>query len=401
MKFYHRFVIFLQRTDNPRTFTTKCGRAHRLLPGIVLFLAALLALGFSVHYARQGSVERDIATPRVLRMPLVQAPGKLPSRTELQVTVLDVGQGDAMLVEFPNQQVMLVDAGSSDYGSLVVNALKQRNISRIDLLVATHPHEDHIGGMAAVLNAFTVGAVWDSGYNHGSRTQRNFLLLVQQYHIPLATPLRGVRRKFGDAVVEVLAPVTTILGSASDANNNSLVLRVSYHDSSMLLAADMEEEQRQSISRWPASTVLKVAHHGSHNGTDAAFLAQVRPQFAIISCAAQNAFGYPHAETVRALRQAAIPCMVTATDGAVTIILDGKGYAVQLAGTDGSDRIVSTDVPKSVGDGQARPVIGNRQSLAFHRLECPTLPAKHNRIPFSSRIEAIARGYHPCTRCNP
>lgn len=311
--------------------------------------------------------------------------------TSVRVSVIDVGQGDSILVEFPNKEVMLVDAGDREHGETVVAALRERGVVKIDLLVATHPHADHIGGMVEVINAFPVDMVWSSSYAHGSRTQGELIKLIKTKKITMQTPRAGEIRQFADASLMVMAPAVDINGTDSDANNNCLVLQVNFEKSSILLAADMEEKERDSIKNWSAVTVLKVAHHGSHNGTDAKFLAQLQPKFAAISCAAKNDFGHPHAETLAALAKAGVTYKCTATAGTVVLLLDGISYSLE---SDAAETITTSNSP-------ATPVIGNRKSKTFHRPECKSLPKRENQVEFSNRADALKAGYKACGRCKP
>ena len=323
----------------------------------------------------------------------LQAAGddKQATSTNVRVSVLDVGQGDSILLEFPDNEVMLVDAGDREHAEAVIAALRKRGVVKIDLLVATHPHADHIGGMSQVIKDFPVAMVWSSDYNHGSRTQRDLLRLIKAEKISFQTPHAGDGRKFGQVSVDVIAPVTTIKNSESDANNNCLVLQVTFEKSSMLLAADMEADERNSIDKWPSVTVLKVAHHGSRNGTDSKFLAQLQPKLAIISCAAKNDFGHPHPETVTALAKAGVDVKCTATDGTVVFYLDGQGYTFAA----------DTDESNAKNISGKNGVIGNRESKVFHRQQCKSLPKVQNQVIFPDRTDAVEAGYKPCERCHP
>lgn len=315
----------------------------------------------------------------------------LPSGNGVRLHVIDVGQGDALLLQFPDHETMLVDAGDRDHGPAVVRYLRRQGVKRIDLLVATHPHEDHIGGMADVLAAFPVTSVWDSGFNQGSCTQAAFLRAIQAHRIRYQVPHAGETRRFGDATIAVLAPTRLLTDTNSDANNNSLVLQVRYGATSALLAADMEAEERHSVRQWPASTILKVAHHGSHNGTDAALLRQVRPQLAVISYGKGNEYGHPHRETLDALRAANVLVRTTGDNGPVVITLDGKSFSVSSRG--GS--------PAATATASSGRYIANVKSGVFHLSTCTSLPVEHNRRYFATRQAAITAGYHPCGRCKP
>jgi len=319
----------------------------------------------------------------------------------LVVSFIDVGQGDSILVEFPNDEVMLVDAGPTEMGQTVVRYLRSREIDNIDILVATHPHDDHIGGMLDVLGAFSIGKVWDSGYNHGSQAQENFLALIQSKGIQFGTPRAGFFQEIGDARIEILAPGEFLLsGTDSDPNNNSIVMLVTYGGISFLLTGDMQGEERQTRDSWPECTVLKVAHHGSANGTDANFLTAVSPEVAVVSYGLDNSYGHPAQETRNLLRQNGCAVKSTASNGTITISTDGKTFEITTTRGPAVTTTVAPTPPTSSGGGSGN-YIGNRNSHIFHRPSCSYLPNLENRIYFSTRESAIAAGYQPCQRCNP
>lgn len=222
-------------------------------------------------------------------------------KPQLSFYAINVGQGDSSLFILPDGRTILIDAGPEDAGRHVVRFLKDCGVKRIDLLVATHAHSDHIGGMKAVIAAFPIGTVWDSGFLHGSPIQSNFYKTINKKSIPFGRPKRGFTKKMGDVLIEVLAPSMLLHGTESDANNNCLVLRISYGKVSFLMAADMEREQRATIRPLPSSTVLKAAHHGSSNGTDMILLKEISPSLIILSYGHGNSYGYPHKEVVKAI----------------------------------------------------------------------------------------------------
>jgi len=255
---------------------------------------------------------------------------------DLVVSVIDVGQGDSILVQYPNGESMLVDAGTSRAGAAVVDYLRSRRITRLDILVATHPHEDHVGGMSAVFAAFTVAEFWDSGYQSGTRAQATLLSLITARNIHLITPRAGFNEQIGQVSVSVLAPTT---GSARDANNASLVLRLVYGKTSFLLTGDLGDCEQQSVLKWPESTVLKVPHHGSRYSTDPTFLQRVRPRMAVISCGKGNTYHHPSTSTLDLLRQVGATTCTTADVGAVVLTSDGGAVTLaivrQVRGTEG------------------------------------------------------------------
>lgn len=254
---------------------------------------------------------------------LFQRKAKPAASNVLTYYALDVGQGDSSLFVFPNGQTMLIDAGLEDEGRTVVNFLKDLGLDKIDYLVATHPHADHMGGMKDVLSNFYIGQVWDSGFITGAPFQRKFYTTIKRRNIPFGTPKRGYTKKIGDTLVEVLAPVRELRGTKRDQNNNCIVLMITYGKVKFLMAADMEREERGTLPEIPRCTLLKLAHHGSYNGTDEKLLRDASPVAAVISYAKDNDYGYPHREVVKALRDFHIMRFDTA-DGTLKFTTDGK-----------------------------------------------------------------------------
>ncbi len=323
----------------------------------------------------------------------------------LTVSVIHVGQGDSILLTFPNGSHMLVDAGPTAAGSTVVQYLRSRGVKKVDILVASHPHEDHIGGMQAVLTAFPVGKVWDSGYNHGSKTQEALYQTIKRKQIRFGLPRSGFSEDIGDVHVAVVAPGRNLLtGTSSDANNNSLVLHVRYHNVSFLLTGDREEKGRAAVAAWPQATVLKVSHHGSRNGTDAAFLKAVKPKYAAISYGKGNSYGHPHRETLTALHHANVQGYHTALHGTVVFSTDGTTVNVVKTGsgvTSGGAGGSGASSGATGGSGGGTRYIGNKNTKVFHLPSCSYLPYPENRVYFNTRQAAVHAGYRPCKKCHP
>lgn len=255
----------------------------------------------------------------------------------LEVTILDVGQGDAIVVRSPDGGCQLVDAGPASAGwdagtAIVLPALARFGCRGLDLAVATHPHADHIGGMASVLGAMPVREIWDSGQADGSPGLRALLATALGTGTPIAVPGCGMRRMLGGVEWLVLRPPHALSGTRSDANNNGVVVRLRYGSTRVLLAADLEAEGEQSLLESLAASELaaelfKVPHHGSRFGTTAPFLAMVRPRASIVSAGRENRFGHPDPATLSRL-SAFGPVYRTDRDGAIVLRIDGDGWQV-------------------------------------------------------------------------
>lgn len=233
----------------------------------------------------------------------------------LRMSALDVGQGDAILLDLPDGRLALIDGGGLPGGGVDVGqrvllpVLAARRRTRIDLVVLTHPHADHAGGIASTLRAIDVGEVWDTGeaaaHDPGGSIARLWRDLEAR-GVPVRRPdvLCGAPRVVGGAVIDVLAPCPSF-SPERGANDNSLVLKVSWRARSVLLTGDAEAEAEAELVAHHggalAADVLKVGHHGSRSSSTAAFLARVRPTLAITSCGVRNGFGHPHAEATARL----------------------------------------------------------------------------------------------------
>jgi competence protein ComEC len=260
----------------------------------------------------------------------------------LRATFLDVGQGDAALIDLPDGRLMLVDAGGNpgggvDPGSAVlVPLLHARRRERVDLAVITHPHPDHYGGLAAVLEGFPIGELWDSGQaeaelgiDGGTDAAAELLTRARSRGTKVRKPaeLCGRPIEASGARITVLAPCPTH-DPGLDANDNSLVLRIEYQGRSLLLMGDAEAQEEAALLADGAplrADVLKVGHHGSRTSSSAALLSAAKPGVAIISSGAANRFGHPHAEVVERLRGIARHVLALSDTGGVVVTIDDDG----------------------------------------------------------------------------
>lgn len=235
---------------------------------------------------------------------------------------IDVGQGDSALLQLPNGQTMLIDAGGDVRGYIAA-----LDIEKIDYLVATHPHSDHIAYMEEVIRDFDIGAVYMPRVSHTSKTFENMLLAIQEKGLTIKTAKAGVNiLNADDLTIDIVAPVSD---TYDDLNNYSAVIQVTYKDTAMLFTGDAEALSENQITADIDADVLKVGHHGSSTSSSTSFLDRVNPKIAVISCGEGNDYGHPHKEVLQRLNKRNVEIYRTDADGTVVITSDGEDLNVK------------------------------------------------------------------------
>lgn len=319
----------------------------------------------------------------------------------LTLSVIDVGQGDSILVSTSDGHAMLVDGGPADASGRVLEAIRKAGVDRLDVLISTHPHADHIGGLAGVLDAVPVSRVIDSGKVHTSKTYEGYLEKILAKDIPFALGRTGSSFALGPATVKILWPAENL---SENLNDCSVVVHVIYGKFSALLAGDIEAgSERALVQRKLLSpaVVLKVAHHGSDTSTTSAFLSVLRPAIAIISAGAGNSYGHPAASVLARLKASGAKVYRTDLDGTVSVKTDGESWQVETK-RDEEKKATSAPDPEP-GDGAGQKYYGSKNSDVFHYPWCKhaaSIKPANLRV-FSSWQEAIDRGYRPCKVCKP
>lgn len=252
---------------------------------------------------------------------------KIDVTGSLEVTFLDVGQGDCALLTC-NGHNMLIDGGQPKKSDTVYTVLKNKNISYLDYIIISHIDSDHCGGIPGALKAATVGTCYCSKQTDDTKAWSNVLKRLNEQNKEIVIPEVGLEIPLGDASVAFFAPKNNM----SSDNNNSIVCKVSFGNNSFLFTGDAESEEEQELlkSKYNLKTdVLKVSHHGSDKCSSKKFLKRVKPEYAIISVGKNN-YGHPGEDTINRLNNIGTEVFRTDIDGDITFITDGNNLSYRL-----------------------------------------------------------------------
>lgn len=310
------------------------------------------------------------------------APTKPSQHTEatLEVHFIDVGQGDSILVKLSSGENILIDGGDRSAGPIVTEYLRSQDVTEIDLMVSSHPHQDHIGGLISVLNEFPVKRVLDPAAPHTTQTFEEYLTLILEKEIPFTVARAGQTFDYSGVTFKVLSPADD---NWENLNNASVVLKATIGEISFLFTGDAEREAEDRMLD-PAADILKIGHHGSNSSTQHSFLSRVNPKVAIIMCGLNNQYGHPHQEVLDRLD--GIEVYRTDLHGTIIVVTDGQTYNVSLKET----------------IREITHAASSRNSEVFHALTCESVSqiAPQNLLEFTSREEAVNSGRRPCQNCN-
>lgn len=246
-------------------------------------------------------------------------------KNQLKIHYIDVGQADSILIQNEGKN-MLIDAGNNDDDELVADYLKKNNVTKIDYLVGTHPHEDHIGGLDYIINNFQIEKVLMPKKISTTKTFRDVVEAAKRKNLKFTVPKVGETFNLGEAKCTVLAPDKEY----EDANNNSIVIKLQYGNNKFLFTGDAEsvsEEAMLSKNLDLSADVLKLGHHGSRTSSSDKFLNAVKPKFAIVSCGKNNDYGHPHKETMKKMKERNIKVYRTDESGTIVVTSDGNNIS--------------------------------------------------------------------------
>lgn len=246
---------------------------------------------------------------------------------DLQVYYLDVGQGDSELIFLPDGTTILIDSGDRSCIDYITNALRDYGVKDIDILIATHPHADHMGCMATVVRNFDIGTIYMPKVSDDmiptTVSYEKLLESIQKKRLKIHTGKAGVVAYEKDGIrLEFLAPSGK---GYTNLNNYSIVAKLTYQNTSFLFMGDAEEETLSQLTKYNLrSDVLKLGHHGSSDAITKKFMKAVRPAYGIISCGADNEYGHPHREALKLLDNFNVTTYRTDEDGTILAVSDGK-----------------------------------------------------------------------------
>lgn len=253
--------------------------------------------------------------------------GKSESQKDLKVHFIDVGQGDSIFVELPNGQNMLIDAGEKEYKTKVESYIKDCGYSKIDFLVASHPHSDHISGLAHIVDSFDINNVYMPKVSHNTKTFEKLLQAISDKGLKIKNAVAGENMlKEDNLSMDIIGPVEI---DEEELNNSSAVIKLTYGETSFLFLGDAEKEELNSIKADMSATVLKVAHHGSKTSTYTEFLNKVRPSVAVISVNDENSYNHPNKDVVKMLEQSGAKLYRTDFDGTVVVTSNAEKVSVE------------------------------------------------------------------------
>ncbi len=327
-------------------------------------------------------------------------PAVLPGDADpLAVTVLDVGQGDSVFIALPDGKTVLIDASEAEYADRIIAYIREQGYDTLDYVVATHPHADHIGGMSAVLSAFSVGEIWMPDAPSTTQTYEKLLRTVEEKNIPLHVA------KAGKTIVSAEGLEISLLGPMadkySDLNHYSAIVSLIYGQTRFLFMGDAEginESELLGSGIDLSADVLKLGHHGSNTSSTEAFVRAVNPIWGVISCGEGNKYGHPNQETLALFAKLSIPLCRTDQEGHLRFYSDGQ--EITRPGIDTPDRPAVTEPPIP----SPYHWILNTSSKKIHREGCASADkiADGHRAESDRPLSELADlGYTPCGICKP
>lgn len=322
------------------------------------------------------------------------------AKNEVQVSYIDVGQGDSILIKTENHSI-LIDAGPQEAANTVTEYIRKKGITKLDYVICSHPHEDHIGGMPSVLEQFDVGKVFMTKTTQTTATYEKVLDDISNKNIEVHEPKKGETFTLDDTTFTIISANK----SDENLNNDSICIRLEHGSNAFFFSGDAEvkvENQMLSSGYILRSDVLKIGHHGSDTSTGDAFLKFVQPQYAIISVGKDNEYGHPSQSVINKLNNNGIKILRTDESGTITAISNGDKIR-WISGNKSTDASTSSEESKT-DNSEIHNYVINKNTGKFHYSWCDSVNAMNNdnkEYYKGSRQELIDKGYSPCSNCKP
>ncbi len=296
-----------------------------LILGILLIIAAFISNQFPDEVNNLIEENLNIPTNSSNMISVNTVDNTVVSAdSKLQIYFFDVGQADSILV-IADGQSMLIDAGNNEDGPLLVNYISSLGIQKIDYLVGTHPHEDHIGGLDDIINNFEIEKIYMPDATTNTATFQSVLEAISAKGLSITRCEIGNTFGLGDGICTIMSVENE---EQSELNLNSIVIHMAYGDKTFLFMGDAEKTNEDKIS-WPDVDVLKVGHHGSDTSSSEKFIDKIKPETAIISVGANNTYSHPSADVIKRLSDCGATIYRTDESGTILLTSDGKTYNVQ------------------------------------------------------------------------
>lgn len=245
----------------------------------------------------------------------------------LKVHYLDVGQGDSIFIELPNNKTMLIDAAESYQSENIINYLKNLNYQKIDYVIGTHPHTDHIGGLKDIINTFEIGKIYMPKVVSTTKTYESLLMTIKDKNLKINTAKAGTSIIDIDTLkINILAPNNS---TYTELNNYSVVTKITYGTTKFLFMGDAEKLSENEIKEDVTADVIKIGHHGSNTSSSIDFIKKVNAKYGIISVGLNNKYNLPKEETITNWENSGTKIYLTSINGTITAISDGTNIKIE------------------------------------------------------------------------